>query len=453
MERLPCDLDAVVVRPLTDPAEELEWDRLVVEHHYLKSAKMMGERIRYVAEVRGVWLALLSWSGAALKLTCRDTTIGWSDVQKRQRLHLIANNTRFVILPTGRTPNMASRVLSLCTRRLSADWQEKYGHPILAAETFVEEQRFSGVCYRAAGWQELGLTAGYRRDREHHYARHGVKKRFLFRELCPAAIAKLSGPVLPDDRPITRYQIARLPITEVLFTIIAKHVADPRDPRGRRYPLGSLLAVVLVGLICGCQHIEEIESWTDSLNDHERGRLRLPWNRNMTQRTAPDAETLRNVLRDIAPEALPQAAQEWMQSIGINTTNTIIAIDGKTLRGSTNVPKDGPVKVVTAYAPDQSAILTHRVVLAHTTEVPEGRIMLDTLDLTGSLCTFDAAHTTPETAAVVRKKGATSSWSSKVTSPPCATASKPPSPPVPATAPTVRMITATDAMKSAVLTV
>jgi hypothetical protein len=409
---------------------------------------MMGAQLRYVAEVRGVWLALLGWSAAALKVGCRDKHIAWSPIQKRQRLQLIANNARFLILPAGRTPNLASRVLGMCTRRLSEDWQERYGHGIVAVETFVEEGKFPGTCYQAAGWKELGLTVGYRRDREHDYARHGVKKRYFFKELRPSACALLSGPTMPEDRPITRYPVARLPITESLFAIIARHVPDPRNRRGRRYQLSSLLAVMLVGLVCGCKHPDDVEAWADALDDRERARLRLPWSRTQRRRSTPDAETLRNVLRDIDPTALPRAATEWMRSIGINTTNTIIAIDGKTLRNSGGT--DEPARVVTAYAPEQGAILTHRVVPSGTTEVPIARDMIEEMDLTDTITTFDAAHATPETATAVRKKRATSSWWSKATSPPSAPTSKPPSTPAPATAPTSRSTMATDARRSAV---
>ncbi|MHB1527513.1 MAG: Druantia anti-phage system protein DruA [Candidatus Dormibacteria bacterium] len=94
------------------------------------------------------WVALLGWQAAAYQCQAREQWIGWSWVLRRQRLHLIANNARFLILPGESFPNLASRILSLNLRRLSADWQSVYGHPIVLAETFGESPRFTGACYR-----------------------------------------------------------------------------------------------------------------------------------------------------------------------------------------------------------------------------------------------------------------------------------------------------------------
>lgn len=416
----------------------------MTRHHYLKSARMMGEQIRYVAEVRGVWLALLGWSGAVLKLACREGHIGWSEIQKRQRLHLIANNARFLMLPGVRTPNLASRILALNTRRLSEDWQHVYGHPILAVETFVEKNIYTGTCYLAAGWQEVGETAGYRRDRAKDYVRHGVTKRYFFKAITGNAATRLSGPAMEEDHPLTSFEIARLPLEESLFAIVARHVQDPRNRRGRSYRMTTLLALTLVGLVCGCAHCEDIQSWAASLDDRQRKRLRLPWNRKTGRRRTPDADTIRHLLRDIEPASLARAAQAWLAAVGVNTTNTLICFDGKVLCNSAPETDREPVEVVTAYAPRAGAIITHAAIPEETTEVPVARQMLEGLDLTGSLCTADAAHTTPETAHAIRKKGATSCSSSKGINPFCIRRSKPlfrlllePTPSLPTTVPTV----------------
>ena len=145
-------LERVEVR-LLGPDEEARprYSELMELHHYLRSDVLVGEQLRYVAEVDGQWLALLSWSAAARHLRDREQCIGWSNTQRRRRLALIANNARFLILPDVDCPNLASRVLALCCARLSDDWQEKYGHPILAVESFVDSQLFRGTCYKAQG--------------------------------------------------------------------------------------------------------------------------------------------------------------------------------------------------------------------------------------------------------------------------------------------------------------
>jgi hypothetical protein len=123
-----------------------------------------GRTLRYVATIDDRWVALLGWQAAALHSRARDEWIGWPLSLLRQRLHLIANNGRFLLLPGESFPNLASRILALNLRRLSADWQAVYGHPIVLAETFVEAPRFTGTCYRAANWIDVGWTKGFSRN-------------------------------------------------------------------------------------------------------------------------------------------------------------------------------------------------------------------------------------------------------------------------------------------------
>ena len=128
------DLRAVRVRPTWGAREHRRWDRLVEEHHYLAFHGVIGKGLRHVAVHGEIWLALIGWQPGAFKLGARDRWIGWSAEQQFRRLHLIANNSRFVILTPERVPNLASRVLGLSLRRLSADMQAAHGYPALLAE-------------------------------------------------------------------------------------------------------------------------------------------------------------------------------------------------------------------------------------------------------------------------------------------------------------------------------
>src|SRR3989304_2426107 len=157
-------LHRVTVRP-RERREVAPFQALLRAHHYLGFRGVVGESLAYVAEADGHWLALLLWAAAAFKCRARDRWIGWHPAGGWQRLPLVANNVRFLILPGVCVPNLASRVLGLCTRRLSADWERVWGHPILLVETFVDPARYAGTCYRAAGWQPLGATRGFARRR------------------------------------------------------------------------------------------------------------------------------------------------------------------------------------------------------------------------------------------------------------------------------------------------
>ncbi|MHB8127258.1 MAG: Druantia anti-phage system protein DruA [Desulfitobacteriaceae bacterium] len=151
------DFASLIVRPINTDEREL-WDELMNKYHYLGFRKLVGESIRYIVLLQGKTVALLGWSSAAYKSLHRDQWIGWSEKRRHQRLTFVANNSRFLILPYIRIKNLASKILSLNVKRLSADWQNAYSHPIVLAETFIDHHRFFGTCYRAAGWLELGQT-------------------------------------------------------------------------------------------------------------------------------------------------------------------------------------------------------------------------------------------------------------------------------------------------------
>ena len=154
-------LSRVTVRLIKDNERE-RFDSLIEERHYLHSAILVGEHLRYVAELDGQWIALLAFSAASLHLKARDKRIHWSPRQRARRLSFIANNSRFLVLADRKSlPNLASRVLGLCLRRLSEDWLARWQHPILAVESFVDESQYRGTCYRACGFEPLGPTGGF----------------------------------------------------------------------------------------------------------------------------------------------------------------------------------------------------------------------------------------------------------------------------------------------------
>ena len=162
-------LDAVqplrVDRVIAGSAEARLFQFLLHRYHYLSHRNCVGENLKYlVSERHGRPLACLLFGSAAWKCRPRDAFIGWSKLAQQQGLRFLTNNTRFLILPWVRVPHLASHILSLITRRLSGDWQAKYGHPIHLVETFVERDRFSGTCYQAAGWIPVGTTTGRGRN-------------------------------------------------------------------------------------------------------------------------------------------------------------------------------------------------------------------------------------------------------------------------------------------------
>ena len=159
-------LQPVQVQPVSQSSSEARlFQFLLQRYHYLGHRNCVGENLKYLAHDReGRPLACLLFGSAAWKAATRDQWIGWAAEQRRAHLTLVTNNTRFLILPWVRVPHLASHLLGQATARLSADWQQKYGHPIYLVESFVEQPRFAGTCYRAAGWLPVGLTTGRTRN-------------------------------------------------------------------------------------------------------------------------------------------------------------------------------------------------------------------------------------------------------------------------------------------------
>lgn len=141
------------------------FEALLHQHHYLSHRGVVGENLQYLAcDQQSRPLACLLFGAAAWQCADRDRHIGWDGLTRARNLHLLTNNTRFLILPWVRTSHLASYVLSRIGRRLSRDWQDKYGHPIYLLETFVERDRFTGTSYRAANWMRVGQTKGRTRQ-------------------------------------------------------------------------------------------------------------------------------------------------------------------------------------------------------------------------------------------------------------------------------------------------
>ena len=151
------------------------WDYLLDHYHYLGRPTLVGEHLKQLVFIDGQVVGCLGWASAAWKIAPRDRYIGWTAASKRTRLHLLSNNVRFLIVPWVRVAHLASKVLALSVRGLAGHWQQRYGHGLVLAETFVDCARFAGTCYRAANWTCVGETQGHAK-RGNAYHRHGVVK-------------------------------------------------------------------------------------------------------------------------------------------------------------------------------------------------------------------------------------------------------------------------------------
>ncbi len=172
----------VHLEPITAGGAAAErWAFYLDEYHYLK-LRVVGENLGYLAvDAQGRDVAAVLFGAPAWRCAPRDEFLEWSDAQRREQLHRLANNTRLLILPWVRVPHLARHVLGAVARRIRADWQSKYGHGVDWLETFVEQERFAGSCYRAANWQWVGPTAGRSRQDRDHTQQVPLKEVYLYR--------------------------------------------------------------------------------------------------------------------------------------------------------------------------------------------------------------------------------------------------------------------------------
>lgn len=170
-------LTITIVSPGT--AEGKLFAALLAEHHYLGYKGSVGEHLAYlVRDAAGKVLACVLFGAPAWRVAPRDNYIGWKEEQRQKNLKFITNNMRFLLL--NRIPHLASHLLGKIARRVSDDWEEKYGHPIILLETFVEKQRFMGTCYRAANWIRVGETQGRSRNDRYSKLQVPVKDIYLY---------------------------------------------------------------------------------------------------------------------------------------------------------------------------------------------------------------------------------------------------------------------------------
>ncbi len=170
------ELQPIEFQQVRRTPDELLFNSLMEQYHYLAYEQPVGEHLKFVAWAQGRPIACLAWSSAPRHLGSRDRYIGWSAEARRRNIRFVAYNTRFLILPWVAVPHLASHLLSRMAQRLSADWECMYGHPIYFLETFVDPERFRGTCYRAANWVLLGRTTGRGKDDQSNRPNRSIKE-------------------------------------------------------------------------------------------------------------------------------------------------------------------------------------------------------------------------------------------------------------------------------------
>jgi len=332
----PVVLGELEVRPAL-PEEMPRVRELLEDEHDLGAARPVGASLVQIVHHRERWVAILIWGPAAVKLSDRDEWIGWTHSQRAERLGLIVQNRRFLVLAETRMPNLASRAMGLALRNLPDDWKDKHGYRPLLAETFTDIESFEGTCYKASNWEPCGLTKGFERShRADFYREHRRPKKLWLKTLSRNTRVILCAMDLPAayEPGCTQSAERALPLKkahiESLREVLRK-VTDPRGPN-RSWPISALLGLICMGLLAGRKNLASIHRYGQFLTQQQRVWLNfLPKLRGLSGRRAPSYKALYNLLGLLDPNTLTDTLNDWLAAHH-GTLPRALAMDGKYVR-------------------------------------------------------------------------------------------------------------------------
>lgn len=398
-------LESSVVR---NPAQIARFDQLLGQQHYLGSTPRIGDFLRQVIVRDGQWVALLAWGPPCYALKDRDQWIGWNRTQRVERLKLIAQNRRFLLLvERGAEPNLASAVLAAATRHLCAHWQESFGYEPVLAETFTDPELYAGTCYKAAGWEAVGKSKGYSRHRADFYVANDRPKRLWLKPLILNAREVLCAGVVPEAQRSgqTHAPTGTLPLKSGQLRSFFEMLQTVPDPRAgnARFRIGSVLSIVAMALMCGQRDISSIYRFGWRLTQLQRGLLGLPMKKGRKRfREVPGYKVYYEVLRRVNLDELARILSKWLQA-RVGELPGALALDGKMVRDLV-----GTLSLVEhdTGAPVALAVISQKEGDGARCEMKMAQRQLQSLSvLNGRVVTGDALHLQRDTARAVVDQG------------------------------------------------
>jgi len=379
---------------------------LLEQEHSLGDRCAKGRTLYQVVCRNNQWVGLLLWTGAVWHLKARDEWIGWDAVTRSERLPLIVQQARFLILEQSREPNLASQILGAAVRDLPNQWEEVFGYRPLLAETFTDPESHAGTCYKASGWQAVGFSG---RDGRHYAEKFPgtprpkklwiktlqarAREELCARELAPAqqtGVAAHAG----ERCAVKSAQLRSL------FEVFGQ-VPDPRRRKARRYPIGAVLTLVALGLLRGAVHLSTIVRTAQKLSQAQRLHLQLPFKKGTRFRAVPGYDVFREVLRRVDLEALAAVLTQWLQSHAGQLPRTL-AVDGKVIRDHLGLI----VTLVDAEEGTPVAVAAHPAGKGHELKTTQALLASPQVSLLQATVTADSLHCQDETAQIItREKG------------------------------------------------
>ena len=389
-------------------AQEVPWfDGLLASQHYLGAGCAVGDYLRQVVELNGKAVALLVWGPACYALKDRDLWISWSASQRLERLKLIVQNRRFLVLgQKGEAPNLASQTMGAALRALPHQWLEHFGYRPLLAESFTDPEAYAGTCYKASNWEAVGYSAGYSRHRADFYIPNERPKRLWLRPLLSEARALLRSVQVPPDcrAGLLSAPSGTLPVNARQLDSLLDVFRKGPDPRrnNTRYRIGPVLTLIAMALLAGRREISEIARFAKSLSQPQRRQLSLPLKKGTKAfHEVPGYSVFYEVLTRMDPEAFATLLNGWLQSHAA-TLPQALALDGKMIRDHIGLltlaqHEDGAPQALALYDQKEGTPRCEQTAAA---------ALLQTLPaLDGKIITADALHCQRQQAQTIVEKG------------------------------------------------
>jgi hypothetical protein len=384
------------IRLLTSSEEMARCDEAIVEHHYLHNVTLVGEHLRYAFVYKGRWLAVATWSSAAFHLKDRDHFIGWTSEQCRRRRSLLANNSRLLVMPDCHYPNLISRFMKLMLARLSQDWEERWGHPVVLVESFVDPRFYQGTAYKVSGWSHLGRTAGWKRDADDFYEKNDAPKQIWVRELVKKACLKLRAPELPAawakvEETVPPRCTAKVQSIRSLMEMVRAEVPEFRRAEALAYPMAGMICLMVMAAAQGViRGPGDLADYADTLSQAQLRALGFRREVDSTDIRCPRKTTFTRVLHEVDDEVVERVLLQWQEQLLGPSQDRIVIVDGKKVR-------HGGVEIVNA-VDSTGRFLGSVVTESKSNEIPAARRLLRGLDLLDKITLADAIHTQDETA-------------------------------------------------------
>ena len=403
----PLDFEKLKAKPITDYFDRAEAETLLSRHHPLGTKKAVWRRLCYSVSYRGEWIAILLFDSAVKRNKHREKRIGWSDGQRGSRLAHIANNSRFLLLPGYQGyKNLASKILSLVTDRISGDWMRRYGIALLAVETYVDPEHNdnSGSCYSAAGWENLGYSTGHQAQGQERTHSKWYFLKALHKDSFAALASEIPHALLTGVKSVSGESNNNYVLDASKFNIKALQldllqIKDPRGKQGRRYRFVPLLSLCVGAVISGYTQYRQIADWISKLPAPERVKFGLPGDR------VPDETTIGNFLSKIDPVQLQTVLSNWLlktykKSVDFST----VILDGKAMR-ATSCEATEQKAFLNVFANELGIVIRHEPTSKGGGEKNTAREVLKSdIDLAGKIILADAIHTDRQMVSEIVKK-------------------------------------------------